>query len=183
MQTLEVTLIFYLDAGEPEPIQFSVKDQMKAEETVSATCSVSYFCPLSPPVFKWSHSGKENQMFSQLTVGQWNATSVLTFQPTHADHRKPLQCSIMYKGAKGQTHSKVLQVKCEYSSLFWAITTKKCSWREHHQNKEEWQIKNNSKPLQPHLGQKAEEARGSVDNISCIGLQHCGNNGGHKHVY
>ncbi|XP_037836358.1 sialic acid-binding Ig-like lectin 5 isoform X2 [Kryptolebias marmoratus] len=95
---------------EPDPIQLSVKDEMREKETVSASCSVSHSCPDSPPVFEWSHSGEALHL-SQLNNGWWIATSVLTFHLTHADHGKLLQCNVTHKGGQTQSQHKTLQVK------------------------------------------------------------------------
>ncbi|XP_065814366.1 myelin-associated glycoprotein-like isoform X1 [Labrus bergylta] len=97
--------------SEPEQVIFSVKNELKEGETVSASCSVSHSCPASPPVFNWSHSGENVFQQKQLNAGQWKATSTLTFNPTHVDHEKNLQCSVRYKGGKHQTESKKLNVK------------------------------------------------------------------------
>ncbi|XP_065814372.1 sialic acid-binding Ig-like lectin 13 isoform X2 [Labrus bergylta] len=97
--------------SEPEQVTFLVKNKLKEGETVSASCSVSHSCPASPPVFNWSHSGENVFQQKQLNAGQWKATSTLTFNPTHVDHEKNLQCSVRYKGGKHQTESKKLNVK------------------------------------------------------------------------
>lgn len=115
--TITVTVVMScVNAGEPDPIRFALNDEMKENDTVSASCSVSHSCPNSPPVFKWSHSGEEHHLSHQLSDGRWNATSVLTFHLMHADHNKPLQCSVTHKGGQQQKQSKILQVKCECSS-------------------------------------------------------------------
>ncbi|XP_067458013.1 myelin-associated glycoprotein-like isoform X1 [Thunnus thynnus] len=96
---------------EPNPINFSVKEEVEEGVKVSASCSVSHSCPASPPVFTWSHSGQEHFQPQQLENGQWEATSTLTFQPTRTDNNKPLQCTVTYKGGQHQKTSKVLKVK------------------------------------------------------------------------
>ncbi|XP_042279408.1 sialic acid-binding Ig-like lectin 14 isoform X1 [Thunnus maccoyii] len=96
---------------EPNPINFSVKEEVEEGVKVSASCSVSHSCPASPPVFTWSHSGQEHFQPQQLENGQWEATSTLTFQPTRTDNNKPLQCTVTYKGGQHQKTSKVLNVK------------------------------------------------------------------------
>ncbi|KAM6995336.1 sialic acid-binding Ig-like lectin 14 [Tautogolabrus adspersus] len=109
--------------SEPDPVSFSVNNELNEGETVSASCSVSHSCPASPPVFTWSHSGEKILQEQQLDAGQWKATSTLTFNPTHADHEMTLKCSVRYKGGKHTTESKVLNVayapvnvKVEYKS-------------------------------------------------------------------
>uniref|UniRef100_A0A673AK43 Ig-like domain-containing protein n=1 Tax=Sphaeramia orbicularis TaxID=375764 RepID=A0A673AK43_9TELE len=95
------------------PILFSEKEDVMEGETVSATCSVSHSCPASPPVFTWIHSGQTHSQQQSLNNGQWNATSTLTFHPTHADHNKPLQCTVRYKGGQQQKIQRALKVKCK----------------------------------------------------------------------
>uniref|UniRef100_A0A8C5DYP8 Ig-like domain-containing protein n=1 Tax=Gouania willdenowi TaxID=441366 RepID=A0A8C5DYP8_GOUWI len=96
----------------PSPIQFTVTEEIEEGQNVSAFCSVAHSCPPSPPAFKWSHSGEENLQSQQLEHGLWNVTSTLTFQVTHADHRKPLKCTVEYKGGMHQEAYRSLQVKC-----------------------------------------------------------------------
>ncbi|XP_028325972.1 myelin-associated glycoprotein isoform X3 [Gouania willdenowi] len=95
----------------PSPIQFTVTEEIEEGQNVSAFCSVAHSCPPSPPAFKWSHSGEENLQSQQLEHGLWNVTSTLTFQVTHADHRKPLKCTVEYKGGMHQEAYRSLQVK------------------------------------------------------------------------
>ncbi|XP_031154737.1 myelin-associated glycoprotein-like isoform X1 [Sander lucioperca] len=95
----------------PNPIQFSVKEEVVEGEKVSASCSVSHSCPTSPPVFTWSHTGDIHLQPQQLDDGQWRATSTLNFQATRADHNKPLHCTVTYKGGQHQKTSRDLKVK------------------------------------------------------------------------
>ncbi|XP_047453761.1 sialic acid-binding Ig-like lectin 14 isoform X2 [Mugil cephalus] len=98
--------------NEPQPVALSMVEEMMEGQTVSPSCSVFYSCPTSPPVFHWSHSGDQRFHSQLLSDGQWKATSTLTFHPTHADHKKSLQCSVqMHNGKPLYTGSKVLQVK------------------------------------------------------------------------
>ncbi|XP_029307159.1 sialoadhesin [Cottoperca gobio] len=96
--------------SELNPIRFSAKDEVKEGQTQSASCSVSHSCPASPPVFKWSHPGEEHFQSQQLDDGQWTATSTLSFYPTSADHNKPLQCTVTYKGGQHHKTSRILKV-------------------------------------------------------------------------
>lgn len=109
-------MTFLYVTGELNPISLSVKEEVTDGQTVSASCSVSHSCPTSPPVFAWSHPGEAHFQPQQLDDGQWNATSTLTFQPTSADHNKPLQCIIRYKGGQHHKTHKVLKVKRKYGS-------------------------------------------------------------------
>uniref|UniRef100_UPI0037E8954A myelin-associated glycoprotein isoform X2 n=1 Tax=Semicossyphus pulcher TaxID=241346 RepID=UPI0037E8954A len=104
--TVSITMI-----GELDNVSFSVKEEVQEGETVTASCSVSHSCPASPPVFSWSHSGEKILQQQPLEAGQWKATSTLTFNPTRADHKKPLQCTVRYHGGKHQTVAKDLNVK------------------------------------------------------------------------
>ncbi|XP_039972936.1 sialoadhesin-like [Xiphias gladius] len=92
-------------------IAVSVKEEIVEGETVLASCSVSPSCPTSPPVFRWSHSGKEHFHSLNFDDGQWKATATLTFHPTRADHNKPLLCAIRHIGGQEQETSKLLKVK------------------------------------------------------------------------
>lgn len=104
---------FVLGTGELNTIGFSMKEEVTEGQSVSASCSVSHSCPTSPPVFTWSHSGEEHVQPQQLEDGQWSATSTLTFQPTSADHNKPVQCTVTYKGGQHHKTSRTLKVKRE----------------------------------------------------------------------
>lgn len=86
---------------ETDPIHLSVQE---IKDGQNASCSIPHSCPTSPPVFTWSHAGDTHQS-QQLQNGQWRATSTLTFHPTCADHNKPLQCTVRFKG--GQQRKKV----------------------------------------------------------------------------
>ncbi|KAG7242183.1 hypothetical protein INR49_024229 [Caranx melampygus] len=88
----------------------SVKKEVLEGETVTASCSVSPFCPISPSVFSWSHSGEQLQS-QQFNDGQWKATATLTFRPTHTDHNKSLLCNITLNGGRHYVASQVLKVK------------------------------------------------------------------------
>ncbi|KAM7420541.1 hypothetical protein PAMA_014991 [Pampus argenteus] len=96
--------------NELQPPNFSLNEEVKEGVNVSASCSVSHSCPVSPPVFTWSHSGQEHLQPQQLDDGQWKATSTLTFQATKADNNQPLQCTVTYKGGQQQSTSKYLRV-------------------------------------------------------------------------
>ncbi|KAK5922390.1 hypothetical protein CgunFtcFv8_019660 [Champsocephalus gunnari] len=97
--------------SELNTIGFSIKEEVTEGQSVSASCSVAHSCPTSPPVFTWSHSGEEHVQPQQLKDGQWSATSTLTFQPTSADHNKPVQCTVTYKGGQHHKTSRTLKVK------------------------------------------------------------------------
>ncbi|XP_054478277.1 myelin-associated glycoprotein-like [Anoplopoma fimbria] len=104
--TVTITMI-----SEPNPIRFSVKEEMIEGQTVSASCSVSFFCITSPPVFSWSLPGEQHLQTQQLDNGQWRETSTLNFHPTSADHNKLLQCNTTYKGGQQYKANRVLRVK------------------------------------------------------------------------
>ncbi|KAM9352924.1 B-cell receptor CD22-like [Symphorus nematophorus] len=100
-----------LQTSEPNPISFSMKEEVLESQPVSASCSVSHSCPTSPPVFIWSHPGEAQLQLQQFQVGQWKSTSTLTFHPTSADDNKDLTCTIKYKGGMHHSKSKGLRVK------------------------------------------------------------------------
>ncbi|XP_030605116.1 sialoadhesin-like [Archocentrus centrarchus] len=100
-----------LVGGDPNPINFSVQEEVKEGQTVSASCSVSHSCPTYPPAFHWSHSGEQRFQVQELQNGQWMATSTLTFHPNRTDHNKSLQCRVTYHGGKHQETSQTLKVK------------------------------------------------------------------------
>ncbi|XP_039662632.1 myelin-associated glycoprotein-like [Perca fluviatilis] len=108
----------------PNPIQFSVKEEVVEGDKVSASCSVSHSCPTSPPVFTWSHKGHTHVQPQQLDDGQWRATSTINFQATSADHNKPLKCTVTYHGGQHQTTSRDLKVKCK---CIWQCGFKHCN--------------------------------------------------------
>ncbi|XP_034017829.1 myelin-associated glycoprotein-like isoform X2 [Thalassophryne amazonica] len=93
------------------PIRFSVDKEVVMGRLVTASCTVTHSCPTSPPVFTWNHPGKHKFHSQQLEGGQWEATSLLTFDPTRADHHMLLQCDVTYKGGRHQQSSKVLTVQ------------------------------------------------------------------------
>uniref|UniRef100_A0A669CLE8 Myelin-associated glycoprotein n=1 Tax=Oreochromis niloticus TaxID=8128 RepID=A0A669CLE8_ORENI len=96
---------------EPNPIDFSVQEEVKEGQTVSAFCSVSHSCPTYPPDFHWSHPGVQHFQAQKLQNGQWNSTSTLTFCSNRTDHNKSLQCSVTYHEGKHQETSKTIKVK------------------------------------------------------------------------
>ncbi|XP_039475893.1 myelin-associated glycoprotein-like isoform X1 [Oreochromis aureus] len=97
--------------GEPNPTDFSVQEEVKEGQTVSASCSVSHSCPTYPPDFHWSHPGVQHFQAQKLQNGQWNSTSTLTFRSNRTDHNKSLQCRVTYHEGKHQETSKTIQVK------------------------------------------------------------------------
>ncbi|KAK5862483.1 hypothetical protein PBY51_017874 [Eleginops maclovinus] len=103
--TVSITMM-----SELNPIQFSVKEHVTEGQNVSASCSVSHSCRTSPPVFTWSHSGKEHVQQQEMNDGQTSETSTLKFHPTSADHNKPLQCTVTYKGGQHHKTSRILKV-------------------------------------------------------------------------
>ncbi|XP_075965685.1 sialic acid-binding Ig-like lectin 14 [Anarhichas minor] len=104
--TVSITMI-----SELNPIQLSVKEEVMEGQNVSASCSVSHSCPTSPPVFTWSLPGEKHFQSQPLDDGHWTATSTLNFHPTSADHNKPLQCTVTYKGGQHHKAETVLRVK------------------------------------------------------------------------
>ncbi|XP_051813396.1 sialoadhesin-like isoform X2 [Acanthochromis polyacanthus] len=97
--------------NELKPIEFTETGEVKEGQTVSVSCSVYHSCPPFPPVFNWNRTGQQHFSSQQLNGGQWKATSTLTFQPTHADHNRPLLCSVTYRGGRNQKDSTTLKVK------------------------------------------------------------------------
>uniref|UniRef100_A0A8C7S004 Ig-like domain-containing protein n=1 Tax=Oncorhynchus mykiss TaxID=8022 RepID=A0A8C7S004_ONCMY len=82
-------------------------------EVVSASCSVSHSCPSYPPLLTWNHSGTRSLQSQQLTNGQWEVTSSLTFNPTISDNNQPLVCTAAFRGGKTVNRSKTLDVECK----------------------------------------------------------------------
>lgn len=101
-------------ADEPGPMSLSVKGEVRDGQTASVSCSVTHFCPTSPPVFTWSHLGLEGVQHSSLERGLLRTTSTLSFQPSRGDHNKPLWCSVRYKGGQQQETRLLLKVMCKY---------------------------------------------------------------------
>ncbi|XP_041709880.2 sialic acid-binding Ig-like lectin 12 [Coregonus clupeaformis] len=95
----------------PDPPSLSVREEVKVGEEVSASCSVSHSCPSDPPLLTWSHSGTPSVQSQQLTNGQWEVTSSLTFTPSITDHNQSLVCTAVDMGGKTVKRSKILNVK------------------------------------------------------------------------
>uniref|UniRef100_A0A8C7CEF7 Ig-like domain-containing protein n=1 Tax=Oncorhynchus kisutch TaxID=8019 RepID=A0A8C7CEF7_ONCKI len=91
----------------------SVSEEVKLREVVSASCSVSHSCPSDSPLLTWNHSGTRSVQSQQLTNGQWEVTSSLTFNPTISDNNQPLVCTAAFRGGKTVNRSKTLNVKCK----------------------------------------------------------------------
>ncbi|XP_029361106.1 myelin-associated glycoprotein isoform X2 [Echeneis naucrates] len=92
-------------------VALSMKKDMAVGQTTVASCSVSPFCPTSPPVFEWSHSGEARLQSQQFIDGQWKTTVTLNFLPSHTDHNKPLLCTVRFEGGVEFETSRVLKVK------------------------------------------------------------------------
>lgn len=106
----------FLDvADELGPISLSVKGEVREGQTALVSCSVTHSCPASPPVFTWSHLGREDVHPTQpLECGQLRTTSTLSFQPSREDHNKLLWCSVRHKGGQQQETKQLLNVMCKY---------------------------------------------------------------------
>ncbi|XP_061531795.1 sialic acid-binding Ig-like lectin 14 [Phycodurus eques] len=92
------------------PVNLTVTENTD-HPTVTASCSVTHSCPTSPPVFFWSHSGRQHYQTQPLENGQWQATSTLTLLPAHASNNTHLQCHVKFKGGQHQDASKIINVK------------------------------------------------------------------------
>uniref|UniRef100_A0A4W5RFS0 Ig-like domain-containing protein n=1 Tax=Hucho hucho TaxID=62062 RepID=A0A4W5RFS0_9TELE len=106
----------------PDPPSLSVREEVKVEEEVSASCSVFHSCPSEHPLFTWSHSGTASVHSQQLAKGHWEVTSSLNFSSTITDHNQPLICTAAYRGGKMVNSSKTLNVKCKWTTPF-VLTT------------------------------------------------------------
>lgn len=95
-------------------MSLSVKGKVRVGRAASVSCSVTHSCPTSPPVFSWSHLGREDIQHTPLNDGQLRTTSTLSFQPSREDHNNLLRCSIRYKGGQQQEKRSLLKVMCEY---------------------------------------------------------------------
>uniref|UniRef100_A0A4W5RK91 Ig-like domain-containing protein n=1 Tax=Hucho hucho TaxID=62062 RepID=A0A4W5RK91_9TELE len=98
-------------SSSPDPPSLSVREEVKVEEEVSASCSVFHSCPSEHPLFTWSHSGTASVHSQQLAKGHWEVTSSLNFSSTITDHNQPLICTAAYRGGKMVNSSKTLNVK------------------------------------------------------------------------
>ncbi|XP_062322143.1 B-cell receptor CD22-like [Osmerus eperlanus] len=101
----------FFSKGLPELPTLSVSEEVRVGELFTASCSVSHSCPTDPPVLTWSHSATPTVQSQQLSKGQWEVTSSLTFAPTVADHNKSLSCTAAYRGGKKAESSQTLNVK------------------------------------------------------------------------
>lgn len=100
---------------------------MLLDDSVSAQCSVSHSCPLSPPHFSWTHPGHEQLQHQLIGGAEWRTTSTITFQPSRADNNRKLQCTVTH-GGKQQTESRVLTV--QYPPEI--TNTSSCHYDGHH---------------------------------------------------
>ncbi|XP_047453764.1 myeloid cell surface antigen CD33-like [Mugil cephalus] len=89
----------------PQPPSMSVK----VTDKVHATCSVSHSCPYVPPDFSWSRVGTTRHQSKKLNSWKWETVSTLIFRPGPADFKKPLNCTVHYRGRKQSTTSTMLQ--------------------------------------------------------------------------
>uniref|UniRef100_A0A665TID8 Ig-like domain-containing protein n=1 Tax=Echeneis naucrates TaxID=173247 RepID=A0A665TID8_ECHNA len=90
-------------------VALSMKKDMAVGQTTVASCSVSPFCPTSPPVFEWSHSGEARLQSQQFIDGQWKTTVTLNFLPSHTDHNKPLLCTVRFEGGVDVSRSQTFK--------------------------------------------------------------------------
>ncbi|XP_029535117.1 sialoadhesin-like isoform X2 [Oncorhynchus nerka] len=94
----------------PDAPSLSVREEVK-EGGLSASCSVSHSCPSDSPLLTWSHSGIPSVQSQQLTNGQWEVTSSLTFTPSSTDHNQSLVCTAAYRG--GEDNENVENSQCQ----------------------------------------------------------------------
>ncbi|XP_026040916.1 myelin-associated glycoprotein-like isoform X2 [Astatotilapia calliptera] len=163
---------------EPNPTDFSVQEEVKEGQTVSASCSVFHSCPTYPPSFHWSHSGEQHFQAQKLHDGQWKATSILMFRSNRTDHNKLLQCRVTYHGGKHQETSKTLKVqyapvnvKVEYQSVNEGETAHlKCSSDANPVSSYEWHSETGALLNKGQTYTMSNVSRHSIESVYCTAV-------------
>uniref|UniRef100_A0A673GCZ8 Si:ch73-380l3.2 n=1 Tax=Sinocyclocheilus rhinocerous TaxID=307959 RepID=A0A673GCZ8_9TELE len=119
-------------------IEQASKPELQAEQSVPEgepavfKCSVRHTCPSYQPTLTWSHTGKVVMSYKDISHGNWEAESVLTFIPQKEDDHTSITCTVKHHG----NASVVLRVQrlkhiCKYvnteASSYESMCATKCS--------------------------------------------------------
>uniref|UniRef100_A0A671KHB2 Ig-like domain-containing protein n=2 Tax=Sinocyclocheilus anshuiensis TaxID=1608454 RepID=A0A671KHB2_9TELE len=85
-------------------IEQASKPELQAEQSVQEgepavfKCSVRHTCPSYQPTLTWSHAGKAVMSYKDISHGNWEAESVLTFIPQKEDDHSSITCTVKHHG-------------------------------------------------------------------------------------